>query len=86
MIFASQPTIAELLDDSLIQAVMRADGVKRGELEILLADAAAKLSRAPRARSWSFHPAHIRFPGEVRPAAAAPVAPRARDCEPCFCV
>ena len=39
------PTIDELLGDSLVQAVMRADDVEPQALRILLADAAARIGR-----------------------------------------
>jgi hypothetical protein len=39
------PTIDELLGDSLVQAVMRADNVEPQTLRILLADAAARVEQ-----------------------------------------
>jgi hypothetical protein len=41
------PTIDELLGDSLIQAVMRADAVEPQALKTLLADAAFRVAAAP---------------------------------------
>jgi hypothetical protein len=44
------PTIDELLGDSLVQAVMRADDVEPQALKTLLADAAFRIAAAPRER------------------------------------
>ena len=41
------PTIEQLLEDSLVQAVMRADNVEPRALRALLADAAARVERRP---------------------------------------
>jgi hypothetical protein len=40
-----EPTLGELLDDPLIRAVMRSDGVDRASLEALMARTAAALAR-----------------------------------------
>jgi hypothetical protein len=40
-----EPTLSELLDDPLIRALMRSDGVDRASLESLMARTAAALDR-----------------------------------------
>jgi hypothetical protein len=46
MSLSHNPTIDELLGDSLVQAVMRADNVEPRSLRTLLADAAARVAAA----------------------------------------
>lgn len=41
-----EPTLAELLDDPIIQAVMARDGVERAKLDDLIAAVQARLRRA----------------------------------------
>jgi len=43
-----QPAIKEVVNDTLIRAVMRADGVDPAELESTLRSLAARRQRAPR--------------------------------------
>ncbi|MBI3706511.1 MAG: hypothetical protein HY246_02310 [Proteobacteria bacterium] len=43
-----EPTLAELLDDPIIQAVMARDGVERAKLDDLIAAVQARLRRAAR--------------------------------------
>ena len=59
MLLRDSPTIDELLADSLVQAVMRADSVDPRALRTLLTDAAdrvacARLERKPRLRTGLF--------------------------------
>lgn len=46
MSLRDSPTIDELLEDSLVQAVMRADNVEPQDLRTLLADAAFRVDTA----------------------------------------
>ena len=60
------PTLAELLSDSLVKLVMKADGVDVGELEAMLRNVAAS---RPKERTILSFSGHRRFRDE--PARAA---------------
>jgi len=46
-----EPTLGEILSDSGTRALMRADRVKRRDLEAMLDEIAQKIARNPRPRS-----------------------------------
>jgi len=46
--YQPEPTIAEILSDSLVKVVMRADGVDPKELESLFHDVARRRGQSPR--------------------------------------
>jgi hypothetical protein len=50
-----EPTLTELLSDSLIKLVMKADGVNAGELETMLRNVAASRPKAPPILGFSGH-------------------------------
>jgi hypothetical protein len=47
-----EPTLEEILSDSITRAVMEADGVDREELEAMLSQIGGGASRRRRARRW----------------------------------
>lgn len=81
-------TIDDLLSDSLVQALMRADGVEADSLKTMLHGVAAKITSNRRARAIT--PTFVRFGGD-RPALPAPAplkfltADWRADGEVCFC-
>jgi hypothetical protein len=46
-----EPTLGEILSDPATRALMRADGVKRRDLEAMLDEIAHKIARNPKPRS-----------------------------------
>ncbi len=78
--------IDELLSDSLVQALMRADGVETDSLKTMLQGVATKISANRRARTIA--PTFVRFGGErlALPAPAPlryPAADWRAGCEAC---
>jgi hypothetical protein len=61
-----EPTLAELLSDSLVKLVMKADGVDIGELETMLHDVA---DSRPKERTILSFSGHRRFRDEIARAA-----------------
>jgi DNA-binding GntR family transcriptional regulator len=53
-----EPTLGEMLSDSLVKLVMKADGVDADELEAMLRRVAAS---RPKEKSTSYFPSHRRF-------------------------
>jgi hypothetical protein len=93
MLLSRHPTINELLGDSLVQAVMRADHVQPQALRTVLADAAnrvaaARLEREPRSGSGLYASPRIdsretpRSPSRMPPIRRQPLADR---CASAFC-
>jgi len=64
MLHSHAQTIDDLLSDSLIQALMRADRVEPQSLKNLLGGVASKISAARRARALALK--SVRFSGERR--------------------
>jgi len=83
-------TIDDLLGDSLIQAVMRADKVEPRALKVMLTGVGAKVAADRNEPRFVREDARVRFAGETGPRQQAPtllLAPPARmgDRETCFC-
>ena len=80
--------IDDLLSDSLVQALMRADGVETDSLKAMLQGVAARITANRHARAIT--PTFVRFGGD-RPALPAPTPLRfltsdwRADGEACFC-
>jgi hypothetical protein len=82
----SPQTIDDLLGDSLIQAVMRADRVEPRALKVMLTGVGAKVAARRQEPKLALDGARVRFAGETK-APALLLAPPARRGEPeaCFC-
>ena len=86
----SPQTIDDLLGDSLIQAVMRADRVEPRALKVMLTGVGAKVAAHRQEPKLALDGARVRFAGEIQPPKQAPtllLAPPARKgkTESCFC-
>jgi hypothetical protein len=86
----SPQTIDDLLGDSLIQAVMRADRVEPRALKVMLTGVGARVAAHRQEPKLVLDGARVRFAGETKPGQEAPtllLAPPARmgERETCFC-
>jgi hypothetical protein len=86
----SPQTIDDLLGDSLIQAVMRADRVEPRALRTMLTGVGARVTASRQEPKFVLDGARVRFSGETRSQPEKPtllLAPPARmgDKECCFC-
>jgi hypothetical protein len=53
-----EPALGELLDDPILHAVLRRDGISLGDLEAAIAGARARLAVAPEAQDGSSSLSH----------------------------
>ena len=86
----SAPTIERLLADSLIQAVMRADGVDPGALKAMLTGVGARVAAGRQEPKIALEGARVRLSAETRPRQQAPtllLAPPAGGAiqQACYC-
>ena len=84
----SPQTVDDLLGDSLIQAVMRADGVEPRALKVMLTGVGAKVAAHRQEPQLALEGARVRFAGEIQPPKQATLllAPPAKGkLENCFC-
>jgi hypothetical protein len=63
------PTLAELLSDSLVKLVMKADGVDAGELEMMLRNVADSRPKDSKEKTILSFSGHRRFRDEFAKAA-----------------
>jgi hypothetical protein len=84
----SPQTIDDLLGDSLIQAVMRADRVEPRALKVMLTGVGAKVAAQRQESKLVLDGARVRFAGEIKPPKPATLLlppPAKGKLESCFC-
>ena len=84
----SPQTVDDLLGDSLIQAVMRADRVEPRALKVMLTGVGAKVAARNQDPKLVLDGARVRFAGEIQPSKPATLLlppPAKGKLETCFC-